>query len=112
MQVAIVLNILDFITGTLAALRHHDIQSSRMRDGLFKKFGFVVLYVLGWAWEKWGAGIGLPMGHTVLTAVCVYVCSIEVVSLLENINKLNPQIIPEKIMSLLKITNKGDGGEK
>lgn len=110
MKIAICLNILDFITGTAAAMKHREIRSSRMRDGLFKKAGFVVLYILGWMWEKWGHEIGLPMGAAVLTGICVYVSAIEVISLLENLHRLNPDIVPGKIISILQGVNKNGEG--
>lgn len=103
MKIAILLNVLDFISGTAAAIKNHNIKSSRMRDGLFKKFGFVLLYVVGYAWEHWGGELGLPYGAQALTAMCIYISSIEVISLVENLHQLNADIVPHKILSLLKM---------
>lgn len=105
MAIAIILNVLDFITGTAAAFKTRTICSSRMRDGLFKKLGFVILYVTGYAWEHYGHDIGLPGGGAALTAICVYVSAIELISLTENLHKLNPDIVPKKILSILKGVN-------
>ena len=46
--VALVFNGLDLITGIVGAIRDGEqIKSSKLRDGLFKKVGFVFCYALG-----------------------------------------------------------------
>ena len=78
--VALVFNLLDLCTGIITAVKLKDIQSSKLRDGLFKKVGFL------------------------------YVCTTALVSILENICKINPDILPEKLMKLFHIYDdkKGD----
>ena len=43
--VALVFNGLDLVTGIITAVKNHEIQSSKLRDGLFKKVGFLLCYL-------------------------------------------------------------------
>ena len=46
--VALVFNGLDLVTGIIGAIRDGEqIKSSKLRDGLFKKVGFIFCYALG-----------------------------------------------------------------
>ena len=52
--ISLVFNGLDLITGIVGALKNGEqIKSSKLRDGLFKKVGFVFCYLLGEAIGKY-----------------------------------------------------------
>jgi Holin family. len=44
--VALIFNCMDLLTGIIAGIKMRDIQSSKLRDGLFKKVGFLFLLLL------------------------------------------------------------------
>ncbi len=104
--VALIFNVLDFISGLLYAIKNKDLKSSVMRDGLFKKAGYVLCYVLGVIIDTGGSYVGLDIPAVVTKGICAYVSMTEVVSILENIYRINDKIVPEKIMELLHITTK------
>ena len=103
--IALVFNALDLITGIITALKNKDIQSSKLRDGLFKKVGFILCYVVAWLIDTEGSQIGFQFGAPILPIIIIYVCTTELVSILENICKINPDILPEKLMELFHITD-------
>lgn len=103
--VALVFNALDLITGIITALKEKDIQSAKLRDGLFKKVGFIMCYVMAWLVDEEGAMIGLQIGIQILPIIIMYTCTTELVSILENISKINPDILPEKLMEMFHISN-------
>lgn len=105
--VALVFNALDLITGIITAIKNKDIQSSKLRDGLFKKVGFMLCYFVAWLVDTQGELIGFQFGVSILPIIILYVCTTELVSILENICKINPDILPEKLMDLFHIK----GGE-
>lgn len=106
--IALVFNALDLITGIVTAIKNKDIQSSKLRDGLFKKAGFIICYFVAWLIDTNGVIIGFQLGVQILPLLIGYVCLTELVSLLENVCKLNPDILPEKLMEIFHITNKGE----
>lgn len=103
--IALVFNALDLITGIITAVKNKDIQSSKLRDGLFKKIGFILCYFVAWLIDTEGSLIGFHLGTQILPIIILYVCSTELVSMLENICKINPDILPEKLMELFHISD-------
>lgn len=103
--IALVFNSLDLISGIITAVKNKDIQSAKLRDGLFKKVGFVLCYFVAWLVDTQGTRIGFQLGISILPIIILYVCTTELVSILENICKINPDILPEKLMELFNISN-------
>ena len=100
--VALVFNGLDLITGIVGAIRDGEqIKSSKLRDGLFKKVGFVFCYILAIAINYAESYLALPFGVDLLPVICTYAIITEVVSIVENISKINPDFLPEKIKELI-----------
>lgn len=100
--VALVFNGLDLITGIVGALRNGDnIKSNKLRDGLFKKVGFIFCYTLGIAINYAGTFLTLPFAVDLVPVICSYAIITEVVSIIENISKINPDILPEKLKNLI-----------
>lgn len=102
--VALIFNALDLVTGLVSAVKSKDIQSSKLRDGLFKKVGFIFCYFVAWLVDTQGYVIGFQLGVAILPVIILYVCTTELVSILENISKINSDILPEKLMELFHIT--------
>lgn len=109
--IALVFNALDLISGIISAIKNKDIQSSKLRDGLFKKVGFMLCYFIAWLVDTQGELIGFHFGVAILPIIILYVCTTELVSILENICKINTDILPEKLMELFNI-KKVKKGEK
>lgn len=103
--IALVFNALDLITGIITAVKNKDIQSSKLRDGLFKKVGFMLCYFVAWLVDTQGSNIGFQFGMPILPVIILYVCTTELVSILENISKINSDILPDKLMELFHISD-------
>lgn len=103
--IALVFNFLDLITGIITAIKNKDIQSAKLRDGLFKKVGFILCYFVAWLVDTQGSRIGFQFGVSILPVIILYVCTTELVSIIENICKINSDILPEKLMELFHISD-------
>lgn len=100
--VALVFNGLDLVTGIFGAIRDGDqIKSSKLRDGLFKKVGFIFCYALGIAINYAESYLTLPFDMDLVPVICTYAIITEVVSIVENISKINPDILPDKLKKLI-----------
>ena len=102
--IALVFNALDLISGVITAVKNKDIQSAKLRDGLFKKVGFALCYFVAWLVDTQGTKIGFQFGISILPIIILYVCTTELVSILENICKINSDILPEKLIELFHIS--------
>lgn len=106
--VALVFNAFDIISGLIAGAKNKDIESSKLRDGLFKKVGFIMCYAVAYIVDTYGTMIGFQISIAILPIIVLYVCTTELVSILENICKINPDILPERLMSMFHISKSED----
>ena len=105
--VALSFNALDLITGFISAVYTKNIMSSKLRDGLFKKVGFFICYVLGFMVDTEGQIIGLNLGVKILPIIILGAVLTEIASLIENIARINSNAIPDKIKEIFNITKEG-----
>lgn len=85
----------DVLTGLIYAWSNKCFQSSRMRQGLSKKLGEIVIIVLG---ELFSFGIGLP--KYIMNGILFYIGFMEFMSIIENLDKLGVPI-PKKIKQVI-----------
>lgn len=106
--VSLVFNGLDLVTGIVGALREgNQIKSNKLRDGLFKKMGFIFCYTLGVAINYAESYLTLPFGVDLVPVICSYAIMTEVVSIIENISKINSDILPDKLKELIGFNEGG-----
>ena len=101
MGAALTMMILDIITGFIGALKNSNISSSKMREGLFHKSGMVCVITLAGVLEIFAyhvpeMGISVPL----VIPACVIIVSMELVSILENITIINPELDSETLNKL------------
>lgn len=94
---------LDLITGFAQAVANKTVNSTKMRDGLWHKYGFILTMILAamieWAMQYIDLGFTLPL----FVPVCVFIMLTEIVSIFENICKLSPELASSKLAQLFKI---------
>ena len=110
--VAAVMMVLDIMFGFAGAAMRKQVQSGKMREGLWHKAGFFGLIALAFVYEvaaslvnmeAAGAGVGITMPELpAVGAVCAFVVATEVVSILENLCELNPEIARLPVVRSLK----------
>lgn len=102
---ALVFNGLDLVSGIIGAIRNKDLESGKLRDGLFKKAGFILCYFAAWLVDTQGGVIGFTLGVKILPIIVLYACTTELVSIIENICVINPDFVPEKLKEMFHIKN-------
>ena len=110
MGIACCFHVFDLLTGIIGAVREHNLESSKMRDGLFKKVGFLCCYALAILLDTQAVAIGLTLNVKILPVIVVYAVTTEIISILENISKINPDLLPDKLLNMFHI--KKEEGEK
>lgn len=112
-MVVCVLMVLDFLSGTVAALIVHDWCTKVMREGLLHKCSLILCLVLGvvlnFAQRYMDLGITIP----VYQSISVYIALMEAGSVIENVCKANPNMVPEKLRAVLGVaTGLAEGDKK
>lgn len=100
--IALIFNALDLLSGIVASVKNKEVKSSKLRDGLFKKIGFMFCYFIGWLVDTQGYRVGFNITN-VLPIIILYACTTELVSIIENICKINPDILPEKLLEIFNL---------
>lgn len=84
--------IFDIVTGILKALYHEGLNSTKLRQGLFHKLSEILAVagsmLLEIASEYINLGVDLPL----VNAVAIYICLMELISILENLCEMNPEL--------------------
>lgn len=104
--------VLDFLTGIVKAFATNSFTSTKMREGLFHKVALILCMILGGLVDYAQGHMDLGVAVPVAAAICVYICLMETTSIIENVCRINPQIVPEKLAALFGGLNRngGEGG--
>lgn len=105
---------MDYLSGIAAAASRGDLQSSKMREGLWHKLGEVGAILLAYLVAEEGHYIGLPYQIDLLIpAVLIWISVMEITSILENLALLNPDLGESSFLQIFrKEEKKGAEDEK
>lgn len=92
--------VFDVLTGFVGACKNHCVDSCKMKDGLFHKCGFLLTIVFSCLCEYATLYIDLGFTIPVQSAVCVFIIGIEIISNLENIVKISPELANKKFFAI------------
>lgn len=110
MLLACVMMLGDVLSGFVGACVRHDVQSTKMREGIGHKILLMIIialaYILGVGLQHVsGANITVPSTEV----VCAYIIVMELASIMENVNKAWPEFSATKLAQLL---TGGDSDER
>lgn len=95
--------VMDLVSGIMQAVANKTLDSTKMRDGLWHKCGFIMATILAalveWAMQFVDLGFTLPL----FVPVCVFIILTEIVSIFENVCKLSPELADSKLAQLFNI---------
>lgn len=91
--VVFVLVCLDYISGTLAAIKNKEFKSSRMREGIWHKFSIFIILGVAWVVNIYWEVIGFPRDFaSILPIAHSAIAFMETASIAENVAKINPEL--------------------
>lgn len=101
-----ILIIMDIVCGVVAAMRNRELCSSIMRDGMYNKFGELMFLTIGIIVNEILTippfdSMGIP--PEIAYIVALYIAGMEVVSIIENICKINPELPLTKILMMFNL---------
>lgn len=101
----LILIVLDIVFGLANAVLHKEYRSERMRIGIGHKcaeLGFILVGVVVDGTVI--AGLDLGFSAPVLVTICIYLCLMEIGSLLETFALLNPELADSALFKILHST--------
>lgn len=99
-----VLIVMDYLTGLAKSVVNKDIDSTKMRDGLWHKAAYVAVIVLAEIIEHGQEAVDLGFTVPLIVPTCVYIVLTETASILENISQINPELADSPVMQLFRST--------
>lgn len=90
--------ILDIISGFSQACVNKTVSSTVMRQGLWHKLAYVLVIVLALLCEYSTYYLELGFEVPITIPVCAFICATELVSIIENIGQINPDIANSKLL--------------
>lgn len=103
--IALLLNLIDIISGVIGAVVTKTVASGSLRNGIFKKCGFIFVYLLAFIVDNYGSLIGFNLSVSILPIILLYIAITEITSIIENVSIINPDISKIKLLSIFEITN-------
>lgn len=101
-----ILIIMDIVCGTVAAMRNRELCSSIAREGMYNKIGeamFLLIAIIANEILAMPPFDGLGISPDIAYIVSAYIAWMEMVSILENICKINPELPFAKILMMFNI---------
>lgn len=101
-----ILIIMDIVCGTIAAMRNRELCSSIAREGMYNKIGeamFLLIAIIANEILAMPPFDGLGISPDIAYLVAAYIAWMELVSILENICKINPELPFAKILMMFNI---------
>lgn len=99
-----VLIVMDYLTGLAKSVVNKDIDSTKMRDGLWHKATYVAVIVLAEIIEHGQEAVDLGFTVPLIVPTCVYIVLTETASILENLSQINQELADSPVMQLFRST--------
>ena len=94
--------IIDFISGVICALKNKEFTSGVMRKGLYNKSGELILLGVGYLVSYTMKYYDIGYSNTFYITVSIYIIAMEISSIVENVGKINPKLVPYVIRQCFK----------
>lgn len=110
-KLALAFMAIDVFTGVLKAVKNKELNSTKAREGIYKKASFILFiafgYLADYAMDYVDMGFSFPAAATICTLIIVT----EAISVLENLGQINPDLV-KLVAPFLSALNKKEEGER
>lgn len=96
-----ILIVLDIISGLMKASELKEMSSTKLREGLYHKATYLVILALATVLQIASGQVDIGYNIPLVAPISVYIVGTEVVSILENLAAVNPELRDSKVMHLL-----------
>lgn len=107
-KLALAFMVIDVFTGVLKAVKNKELNSTKAREGIYKKASFILFiafgYLADYAMDYVNMGLNLPAAAT----ICALIIVTEAISVLENLGQINPDLV-KLVAPFLSALNKKEG---
>lgn len=100
MILCLILNGMDILSGVVSAAFRGKLTAHKLAQGIFHKTAFLLLYLLVFVLDKYLPAYGFLPQLNLLPIMVPIVVAIEIISICENICKINPELTPDLLKKI------------
>lgn len=109
-KLALAFMVIDVFTGVLKAVKNKELNSTKAREGIYKKASFILFIAFGYLADYAMAYVHMGFNFPAAVTICTLVIVTEAISVLENLGQINPDLV-KLVAPFLSALNKKEEGE-
>ena len=108
-KLALAFMVIDVFTGVLKAVKNKELNSTKAREGIYKKASFILFIAFGYLADYAMAYVNMGFNFPAAATICTLVIVTEAISVLENLGQINPDLVKLVAPFLSALNNKKEG---
>lgn len=109
-KLALAFMVIDVFTGVLKAVKNKELNSTKAREGIYKKASFIMFIAFGYLADYAMVYVDIGFSFPAAATICALIIVTEAISVLENLGRINPDLV-KLIAPFLSALNKKEEGE-
>lgn len=109
-KLALAFMAIDVFTGVLKAVKNKELNSTKAREGIYKKASFILFIAFGYLADYAMVYVNMGFNFPAAATICTLVIVTEAISVLENLGQINPDLV-KLVAPFLSALNKKEEGE-
>ena len=111
-KLAVAFMMVDVFTGILKAVKNKELNSTRAREGIYKKASFILFIAFGYLADYAMGYVDLGFNFPAAATICTLIILTEAISVLENLGQINPDLVKLVAPFLSALNSKKEEGER
>lgn len=107
-KLALAFMVIDVFTGVLKAVKNKELNSTKAREGIYKKASFILFISFGYLADYAMSYVNMGFNFPAAATICTLVIVTEAISVLENLGQINPDLV-KLVAPFLSALNKKEG---
>ena len=107
-KLALAFMMIDVFTGVLKAVKNKELNSTKAREGIYKKASFILFIAFGYLADYAMDYVNMGFNFRAAATICTLVIVTEAISVLENLGQINPDLV-KLVAPFLSALNKKEG---
>lgn len=109
-KLALAFMVIDVFTGVLKAVKNKELNSTKAREGIYKKASFILFIAFGYLADYAMGYVDMGFSFPAAATICTLIIVTEAISVLENLGHINPDLV-KLVAPFLSALNKKEEGE-
>ena len=109
-KLALAFMVIDVFTGVLKAVKSKELNSTKAREGIYKKASFILFIAFGYLADYSMDYVDIGFSFPAAATICTLIIVTEAISVLENLGQINPDLV-KLVVPFLSALNKKEEGE-